>query len=437
MKRAIVTSAGLVSLPISLVMGRDYLVLQNQSTNRSRSVDEVLSTPLACSATRWYRLVRPFIFQIDPEIAHSGALIAGQFVGFIASGLVSVSNVFTSVVCGAANVLVGESRLMEAFSSGRKGRLVTTVNGITYRSPVGLSAGFDKNGRLIKFFASNKFLFASHCEIGSVSYYPWKGNPKPRLFRLPEDDAVINRMGLNNDGAEIVANRLSSISLPCNGVRIGLNITKTPDPAIEGDEAVADFVKSYNFVRFIDTVDWITLNISCPNTAEGKTFEDVGALTSLLSALQDRDKCIHLKVAPIGSDSWRSEAMKIFDIAKKFNVSALVIANTVPDRNFSSLKSSLEILRERGGLSGRPIFERSIPLISEAFRNDITVVGVGGVFSGSDAYRLIKSGASLVQLYTALVYEGPRVFRDIDNGLERLLILDGLTNIAQAVGKDV
>ena len=431
-------AAGLVSLPVSVVMLRDYLVLKKQK----KSIDEILASPLACTGTRWYRLMTPILFQIDPETAHTGALHSGQFLGSVLSVFQTAQKNFRSMIFKTANFLVGDSRLV--VDETKQSRLTTTVNGVTYRSPIGLSAGFDKNGRLSQFFFTSNLI--SHCEIGSVSYYPWHGNPKPRLFRLPEDKAVINRMGLNNDGAEIVANRLcETVGGGC--VKIGVNITKTPDSTIEGEDAVADFVKSYNFMRYIDTIDWITLNISCPNTAEGKTFEDVGALTSLLSALTGTEddgvrKPIHIKVAPIASnkiESWKEDARKIFEIAKKFNVSALVIANTVPDRDFKSppLKSSPSILGERGGLSGRPIFERSIPLIQEAYKNDLTVVGVGGVFTGSDAYRLIRSGASLVQLYTAMVFEGPWVFRDIENGLERHLVLDGISNVQEAVGIDV
>jgi dihydroorotate dehydrogenase len=254
-------------------------------------------------------------------------------------------------------------------------------------------------------------------------------------------------MGLNNDGAETVANRLAESSvLGLSGnttgmTRLGINITKTPDPSIEGSEAVSDFVKSFNFMKNINGINWITLNISCPNTAEGKTFEDPSALTDLLAGLRDQTHSyhmpLHLKMAPIASSGqWLDSALATFAIARRFNVEAIVIANTVPDRSFG-LKSDPDLVAQRGGLSGPPIFERSIPMIKEAFKQGMTVVGVGGVSNGKDAYRLIRSGASLIQLYTAIVFDGPTVFRDIENELERLLIIDGFTKVHQVIGIDV
>jgi dihydroorotate dehydrogenase len=242
-------------------------------------------------------------------------------------------------------------------------------------------------------------------------------------------------MGLNNDGAEVVATRLSE----CGKLRrIGLNITKTPDAKIEGAEAVEDFVKSFNFMQFIDGVDWITLNISCPNTAEGKTFEDPAALADLLGKLTGGGQTVWLKLAPLQARSDAVAAVDgVFSVAEDFGVKTLVIANTVPDRTLDDMKSSPALLGERGGLSGPPIFSRSLPLVSEAFRRGFTVIGVGGVSSGQDAYRLIRAGASLIQLYTAMVYDGPAVFQDIHAGLERCLVLDGYSRLADLIGKDI
>jgi dihydroorotate dehydrogenase len=424
--------AGVLAFPLAVVMVRDYIELRKKLKHpKRRSIDEVLATPLACTATRWYRLASPVIFQIDPETAHTCAIYSGQFVGYVLSSLESVKKSVHALI----DTIFGPSRI-QICGSPHQSRLSILVNGLVYKSPIGISAGFDKNGRLAQFFTNSQL--AAHCEVGSVSYFAWSGNPRPRVFRLPKDHAVINRMGLNNEGAEAVANRLSDISGETDGrIRLGVNITKTPDSSIEGDEAVADFAKSFQFMRFIENIDWITLNISCPNTAEGKTFEDKTALRALLTELRsiDSERRIHLKVAPLTVDQTEIDP-EIFKIAKDFKVDALVVANTVPDRNFDSLLSSSKLLQERGGLSGKPIFTRSLALVREAFKNGLTVVGVGGVFSGSDAYKLIRSGASLVQLYTAMVYEGPFVFRDIENGLERHLIIDGFDNVSEVVGID-
>jgi len=434
--RVVGAVGGIVTVPLSTVMLRDYFVMKKNLEKQPRPVEEILSTPCACAATRWYRLVSPVMVPADPETAHTSALFAGQTLAHFYKIKNRILHEIERIIFRFADFLVGPSTLVIDKSSIPRGRLAIAVNGTHYRSPIGISAGFDKNGKLGNFFIASNI--ASHVEFGSVSYFPWAGNPRPRLFRLPADQAVINRMGLNNEGAEAVANRLSeTIAGHSSRVRFGMNITKTPDAAIEGEAAVEDFAKSSMFMRYINGIDWITLNISCPNTAEGTTFEDPTALRALLTAVRAIDplRKIHLKIAPLPKGGPVDNQK--FEIAKEFNIDALVVANTVPDRNFDNLKTDSKILSERGGLSGRPIFERSIPVIAAAYKHGITVVGVGGVFTGSDAYRLIKSGASLVQLYTAVVFEGPGVLRDIENGLERLLFMDGYSNIAQAVGVDV
>jgi dihydroorotate dehydrogenase len=428
MSRFLTLSAGLVGVPIGCVVLRD-----RRSHHSTRSPDEVLSSPHACSCTRIYRLIRPAVFLMDPEDAHIAALIAGQTLGHLLYWKHQVQTKINAVIDAVAEWTVGAVNKPKIPS-----RLSITVNETTYRSPIGLSAGFDKNGKLFDFLSFSNLV--AHAEIGSFSYYSWPGNPKPRVFRLVSDRAVINRMGLNNDGAEIVANRIAEKShIELANTRFGVNITKTPDPAIEGSEAVADFVKSFDFVKNMNQINWVTLNISCPNTAEGKTFEDISALTELLANLRavSAHKPLHLKVAPIAHNNpnWKEQAISIFETAKKFHVDAVVIANTVPDRNLG-LVSGEDLLNQRGGLSGPPIFERSIPMIQEAFRHGLSVVGVGGVSSGKDAYKLMRSGASLIQLYTAMIYDGPTVFRDIENGLERELVINGYSSVDQVIGLD-
>lgn len=447
MKRFVKATTGLVGVPLTCIVLRDKSNIDKQRPLLARPVDEVLSTPKVSTWTRLYRLVSPALFRLDPESAHTAALVAAESAAIVLLVRDRAYNFFQSMVTSVADLITGPlpDVSLKTTKTVQPNRLSLTVNGVNYRSPIGLSAGFDKNAKLVDFFLLSNM--AAHAEIGSVSYYPWLGNPRPRLFRLVDDRAVINRMGLNNDGAETVANRLAeSPVLGLNGnttstTRLGVNITKTPDPSIEGSDAVGDFVKSFNFMKNINGIDWITLNISCPNTAEGKTFEDPTALTELLAGLRDQTHPhympLHLKVAPIpSSGQWMDNASATFTIARRFNVEAIVIANTVPDRSLT-LKSDPELLGQRGGLSGPPIFERSIPMIREAFRQGMTVVGVGGVSSGQDAYRLIRSGASLIQLYTAMVFEGPTVFRDIENELERLLIIDGFSNVRQVIGVDV
>ena len=396
------------------------------------SVDSVLSSPLHCTKTRLFHSIRPFIFLLDPETAHSASIFSAQLIAPLYLVWQKLKKLTHSSLEKTADLVFGPSSLHQPNPSSG-GRLSNKVCDIQFSAPCGVAAGFDKNGKLINFFQSN-VIPLGHAEIGSVSYGPWEGNPRPRLFRLVPDQAIINRMGLNNDGARAVASRLSSRDSRCSDVQIGINITKTPDPKIEGNDAVTDIASSFEFMQFIDSVRWITLNISCPNTAEGKTFEDIHALSDLLSAICSKKsgKKIFLKLSP-GNNL--DDKKFIIDVAKKFHVDALVIANTVPDRNFD-LKSDSPIIQQKGGLSGPPILERSIPLIRMGYKSGLPVIGVGGVSSGKDAYRLIRNGASLIQLYTAMVYHGPFVFEDIHRGLERCLLIDGFRNVSEIIGID-
>lgn len=444
--RLVKSSAILVGIPVAVVGFREHDLVIRNSQLSDRSPREVLGTPLASDATRWYRLARPVIFYLtpDPEMAHKAAVIAGRGAGAVWLWSDRFLRGFRCLAYRFASMFTGPSVLRRPIAATEPStRLSQTVNGVHFGIPFGISAGFDKNAHLVEFFSNSK-LSLGLAEMGSVSYLPWAGNAKPRLFRLPEDRGIINRMGLNNEGAVKVANRISESSLVRKrncATKLGINITKTPDATIEGSEAVDDFVKSFSFMRHIDNLSWITLNISCPNTAEGKTFEDPQALGDLLEGLRkdlkESDPQIWLKLAPVPATAgWEPRIAEMLSVAKENDVKTLVIANTVPDRSLD-LKSNPLVLAERGGLSGPPILTRSIPLINFAFREGFTVIGVGGVSSAKDAYSLIRNGASLIQLYTAIVYDGPGIFEDLRNGLERLLVIDGLSNVSQAIGKDV
>ena len=444
--RLVKSSAILVGIPVAVVGFREHDLVIRNSQLSDRSPREVLGTPLATDATRWYRLARPVIFFLtpDPEIAHKAVVIAGRFIGAVSLWSDRIHRGLRCLGYRYASIFTGPSVLRRPPAGAETWtRLSQTVNGLHYAVPFGISAGFDKNAHLVDFF-SNCRLSLGLAEMGSVSYLPWAGNAKPRLFRLPEDQGIINRMGLNNEGAVEVANRISESRLVMKrncATKLGINITKTPDATIEGSEAVDDIFKTFSFMRHIDNLSWITLNISCPNTAEGKTFEDPQALGDLLKKLRKdlkkSDPQIWLKLAPLPATAgWEPRIAEMLSVAKQNDVRTLVIANTVPDR-LLDLKSDSLVLAERGGLSGPPIFTRSIPLINLAFREGFIVVGVGGVSSAKDAYCLIRNGASLIQLYTAMVYDGPGIFEDLRNGLERLLVIDGLSNVSQAIGKDV
>lgn len=424
-----------LGVPLAALAAREHSRASQQCNPDDRPSTVVLATPLHSNRTRWYRLIRPVVFKLtpDPELAHTTTVRCAQLAGTVLVTLHALSEVFACIRGGIANFFFSSSNIPLP-PHPPSTRLSTTFCGHHFALPVGVAAGFDKNGRLADFFFhASKNLRIGHAELGSVSYRPWAGNARPRLFRLEADRGIINRMGLNNEGAVVVASRLSESSMGTARrglVPIGVNITKTPDPAIEGESAVADFVTSHSFVRHLRNCNWVTLNVSCPNTAEGTTFEDPAALRQLLESLhREDDQLLFLKLAPLSVGEWRDRGSALIQIAKQNRVSALVIGNTVPDRNLV-LQSDATIASERGGVSGPPIFERSLPLIAMAAKEGIPVVGVGGVASGKDVFKLLQTGAGIVQLYTSMVYDGPGVFADVHNGLERLLLISD-TTVAQ------
>lgn len=365
-----------------------------------------------------YRYLRPLLFRMDPERAHSLTLRAAETVQ-----------------------RTGLSRLESTFRYEDE-RLKQRIWGKTFPNPVGLAAGADKNGRVIPFWEAVGFGFV---EIGSVSARPASGNPKPRSFRLPDDRALINRMGLNNDGAEAVAERLrwsrAERSRP-----LGINLAKTHDPDILGDAALDDFRTS--FQQLVGEADYVVLNVSCPNTAEGGTFEDPDALDELLDVISSQQKAPGLAVPILVKLSPPANERIVFDtrledivaVAEAHDVDGFVATNTASDRQ--GLHTPTERLDEigDGGLSGEPLAKRSTRLIRylyDATDGKRLIVGVGGVHDANSAYEKIRAGASLVQLYTALIYEGPGLVREIKKGIVDRLREEGVVSISNVVGADV
>lgn len=316
-----------------------------------------------------------------------------------------------------------------------------TIWGLDFANPLGLAAGFDKNGVLVRFWETVGFGFV---EVGSVSAQPAKGNPRPRAFRLKEDRALINRMGLNNHGAKRIAERLKG-TLPQVQYPVGINLAKTHSPAIMGDAALEDFRMSFREVAPL--ASYIVLNISCPNTTEGKTFEDAEALNALLQTIFEERKALQLsvpvlvKVSPPASERvvFDSTVDVIISLCRTYGISGFIATNTASDRR--NLKTSTETLNRigRGGLSGAPLENRSTHLVRYIYQKTegaIPIIGVGGVSSAEGAYAKIRAGASLVQLYTGLIYEGPLVIKQIKEGLVERLQKDGFTRISDAVGVD-
>jgi len=299
-----------------------------------------------------------------------------------------------------------------------------------FPNPVGLAAGFDKDAEVADAMLAFGFGFV---EIGTITPRPQKGNPKPRIFRLTEDRAVINRLGFNSAGLEAASRRLA-LRRSKGGI-VGANIGKNRDTK----DDIGDYVEGVRVLAPL--ADYLTVNISSPNTPGLRDLQRKSSVTRLIAELLEaRTRAaprnappLLLKIAP---DLTPDERSDLAEVALSSGIDGLIVANTTVARP-SSLDSRLA--HEPGGLSGEPLFASSTVLLSEMYRltsGKIPIIGVGGIASGADAYRKIRAGASLVQLYTALVYHGPGLVQRIKRELFDLLTRDGFTSITAAVGAD-
>jgi len=302
------------------------------------------------------------------------------------------------------------------------------IIGKNFPNPIGLAAGFDKSAEVYNSLLKLGFGFV---EVGTVTPLKQFGNSKPRVFRLEEDEALINRLGFNNDGMETIKARIKSNSK--KGI-LGVNI----GPNKETTDQKNDFCLGLKF--FFDVADYITVNISSPNTEGLRDFHDQKKLIDLIIALNKikKDNATNipllLKISP---DIDNSHIPEISDAAVKNNISAIILTNTT-NRHRDNLKSALK--NEKGGLSGDPLNQISTNMIrsfSRELKGKIPIIGVGGVNSGKSAYEKILAGASLLQLYTSFVYRGPSAAKDIKRELIQILKAEGIKNIKDAVGKGI
>lgn len=337
-----------------------------------------------------YPFFRPFAFALDAETAHRAAVAALKLM---------------------------PARLPPKFPDS----LRTSLAGLDFPSPVGLAAGFDKDAEVPQQLLRLGFGFV---EVGTLTPRPQSGNPKPRLFRLVEDHGVINRMGFNNEGQPAAFARLLRLT-HVNGV-IGINVGANKD----SQDRIADYVEGVRSMSAL--ASFLTINISSPNTPGLRKLQDEGELRELLSAVQSvgSDKPIFLKVAP---DLEQEDPKRIVRAALDHKIAAIIVSNSTVSRPRLKSRNS----DEEGGLSGRPLK----PLALDALRRfrsasggEMPLIGVGGIESADDAWERIRAGASLVQLYTAMVYEGPGIARRIAAGLAKRLRSEGFANIAEAVG---
>ena len=347
-----------------------------------------------------FSILKPVLFKLDPENAHDFAIKSLKFNPF-------------------------PKKMFEV-----EGEEILKIEllGKIFPNPIGMAAGFDKSAEVYNSLLSLGFGFV---EVGTVTPLKQFGNPKPRVFRLEDDEALINRLGFNNDGIEEIKARIKSNKK--KGV-LGINIGPNKDTKDQKN----DFCLGLK--NFFDLADYITVNISSPNTEGLRDFHDQKKLTDLLVSLNDikKDKKttvpLLLKISPDIKNGYIPE---IADAAIKHNISAIILTNTT-NGNRSNLKSKFK--DEEGGLSGKPLYQLSNNMIKNFYKelkNKIPIIGVGGINSGKSAYDKIVAGASLLQLYTGFVYRGPFTAKNIKKELIQILKAEGIKNIKEAVGKGV
>lgn len=368
--------------------------------------------------TLYIYILKPIFFAFDPEDVHDQMTAFGKILGNF----------------------VPVRFLTQVFFDFQDARLSQNVLGINFKNPIGLAAGFDKNAELLDILPSVGFGFA---EIGSVTGYMCKGNPKPRLWRLPKSSGLVVYYGLKNNGSEEISSRLKNrkFSIP-----VGASIAMTNSSLnLSTQVAVKDYAKSFEI--FTEIGDYITVNISCPNAEGGQPFIEPDKLDLLFDRLDtvETNKPIFIKLSP---DISFAEVDAILEIIKKHRIHGVICTNLTKKRD-NPLISDKNIPNV-GGISGKPVQGMADDLLSYIYKKEVlnsqntenrqgkrlVLVGCGGVFNAEDAYKKIRSGATLVQLITGMIFEGPQAISEINRGLVGLLERDGFLNISEAIGAD-
>lgn len=337
-----------------------------------------------------YQIIKPLLFRFDPEHIHH----------FVTAALKTVNKVW------------GMAALQKKSFCFNDPRLERDVFGLRFKNPVGLGAGFDKNASLVSELSNFGFGFI---EVGTVTPLPQPGNDKPRMFRLPKDLALINRMGFNNQGVDVVAHRLKQLKR--DGLIIGGNIGK--NKITPNEEAVNDYITCFD--ALFDVVDYFVVNVSSPNTPGLRELQEKEPLKKILSTLQQRNhkngisRPILLKIAP---DLTNDQLDDIIEIVKETGIAGVIATNTTLSR--AGLSSEKVLSAEAGGLSGKPLARRSTEVIrylATRSGNAFPIIGVGGIQTAEDAVEKLKAGASLIQVYTGFIYEGPSIVKKINKGI--------------------
>ena len=344
-----------------------------------------------------FSILRPYIFSLDPEAAHDFAITSLK-ANFLPKSFFDVE---------------GEE-LLETSLFNKK-----------FKNPVGLAAGFDKSAEVYNSLFKLGFGFV---EVGTITPKKQLGNPKPRIFRLEKDQALINRLGFNNHGSEIVSQRISK-NMP-TGI-LGINIGPNKETKNKSDDFYACLLKLYSYA------DYITINISSPNTEGLRNFHEENSMIKLLEGLNKLkkdnkiNKSLIVKLSP---DINEKDISTIVEIINKYKIDGIIVSNTT-DKNRENLSDANK--NEVGGLSGKPIKDISTNLIKKFYKetkNKIKIIGVGGIDSGNSAFEKIAAGADLIQLYTGMVYKGPGVVKEIKKELISILKNEKIKNISEAVG---
>ncbi|MGB0176379.1 MAG: quinone-dependent dihydroorotate dehydrogenase [Owenweeksia sp.] len=337
-------------------------------------------------------IIRPVLFRFSPESIHH----------------------FTFNFIAALHRLPGVRSILKKWFVIKDNRLNRTVFGLDFENPVGLAAGFDKDGKLFEELASFGFGFI---EVGTVTPKPQPGNPQPRLFRLPSDKALINRMGFNNEGVDALVKRLRNRS--DHSLVIGGNIGKNKDTPNEN--ALEDYL--YCFDKLFDHVDYFVVNVSSPNTPNLRDLQDKKPLTHILKSLQEENAQTHspkpilLKIAP---DLTNAQLDDIIDIVRITRIHGVIAANTTINRQGLNTPTNIVESAGMGGLSGKPVKARSTEVVRYLHTKSqgrFPIIAVGGIYTAADAREKIEAGASLVQVYTGFIYEGPGMVKKINKGL--------------------
>ncbi|WP_448596611.1 quinone-dependent dihydroorotate dehydrogenase [Thermoleptolyngbya sp.] len=377
--------------------------------------------------------LRPFLFsglRADPESLHRRLIDA-------LSGLAEADATRNPPLASWAR-----QQVKRVFCSAHP-TLSQTLWGLTFQNPVGLAAGFDKDGRVAHLWQDFGFGFA---ELGTVTLYAQPGNPRPRLFRLPQDLAALNRMGFNNEGAAAMAARLSASARPLREAEpsappfpLGINLGKSKVTPLES--AAEDYLGSFRLLK--DWGDYFVVNVSSPNTPGLRSLQDAAQLDRILGTLQQENagqKPLLVKIAP---DLEEGAIADILALCQSHHLAGIIATNTTIQRDRLRTQRLAAtgnlVAKEAGGISGAPVRQRStevIRLIYQKTGSTLPIIGVGGIFTADDAWEKITAGASLVQVYTGWFYEGPWMVRRILDGLVQKLEAHGLSHINRAIGQN-